>query len=119
MIEGIVLTDKQIATLAELSYMRLGKEKAWKDLEDTQRQDYVKAVKNFFDDLAKVGFEPRPLGEFKTTRAVLHAAEVDLTIEIKNFIQEKISVPKNLVAMFPHGELGIHLLKKFGPEAKK
>jgi len=111
----MALTRKNIETLAELMYMKEAKkdDKEWKDLPQAQKDKQIAIVNAFIDNMAKLEYVPRPVGEAQVSRAKLRATELDLTNFIKDFIQQRVKVPANLIQVFPYGELAAQIAKAF------
>lgn len=109
----MILTKENINTMAEMAYMKDANKDSWKDLDEIGREKYRKKVLSFIDDLAKINFEPRPLGEFKITRQNLKVINDRLTGFIRDFIKNKVKVPKDLINIFPADALSNDIVKEF------
>ncbi len=116
--EAAPLTTRNIETMAELMYMSETENPNWQAMKEEQRIPWRKKIMKFLDNLAKIDFEPRPKDEFKAKREIVRATKLDLTNFIQDWIKLKIKVPKNLVQIFPSGELANDVVDKFG-EIKK
>ncbi len=113
-----VLTDKNVDTLSELMYMNnpfdKGERMKFAELPAEKKALWKKIVELFIDNLAKLEFEPRPLGEKNTGRKELSMQKEELGAFIKDWVAKKVKVPKNLDKLFPSGELGIDIIAKYG-----
>ena len=109
------MSGANVKTLAEMLYMRMpaSKEKPWGALEEKVRDMWEQIGLGVIEDLSKIGFEPRPLGEQQKARAALKVTKDQLTGFIRDYIAKNITVPKNLAAVFPCAELAIRIADKF------
>ena len=104
-----ILTDQNIATLAEL-YVGI---ETWKGYEESKRAAANKVILGFFDSLAKLGYEPRPIGSHIAERKQKAVTQEQVITYLRTWIKEHITVPKNLVDVFPCSELGAHLCRDY------
>ena len=111
----MALTRKNIETLAELMYMKEAKkdDKKWKDLPQSEKDKQIATVNAFIDNMAKLEYVPRSVGEAQVSRSKLRATELDLTNFIKDFIQQRVKVPANIIQVFPYGELAAQITRAF------
>jgi len=115
-------TQKNIETLAELMFLgRVGKAKmpAWKETTPEVRAKGVKDTELYLDQMSKMNFEPRPLGEFRELRKQLSLTKEKVSRYIKSWIQDHVEHPKNLAEIFPCEELGHNLVRDFGENQKE
>ncbi len=105
-----VLGPDGITMLAQLQVLRAGGSGAkpipgkWEDLDETARDLERKKVCDFLDDLAKVNFEPRPIGEFKEARAAKKVNREGLANFIEAWIKKQVKFPEHAIKYFPKFE---------------
>ncbi len=102
-----VLGPDGITQLAQLQVLRHGGsgpepvQVKWEDLDEAERDLERKAVLDFIDDLAKVNFEPRPIGEAKEERAAKKINLEKLADFVEAWIKKQVKFPANAVKYFP------------------
>jgi len=115
MAEKSCLTQKNIETLAGLMYLNRQekgkKSPPWEEVKPETRAKGLEDVEMFFGQMAKLEFEPRPLGEFKILRRKLSLKKDTIAKYIKGWIEKKIEHPKGLAAMFPCDQLADDLVR--------
>ncbi len=109
------LTEQNISQMAE---MWLSDREKWQTLEPEKRDLLKKDILRVLDIMLKIGYEPRPAGEFRKHRKEKIESELEVARFLLRWIREHISVPKNLDKLFPCGELAVHFCKTFDIKKK-
>jgi len=104
-----VLTPANIDTLAE---MYSGIEE-WKNYTNEQKEGARKIILGMIEALSKIGFEPRPFGEHRASREKKGLLQNELQNYLKQWIIKYVTVPRDLVGVFPYPELAAHLIRDF------
>jgi len=111
-----VLGPDGITTLAQLQVLRSGGSGAkpipgkWEDLDEAARDLERKKVCDFLDDLAKVNFEPRPIGEYKEERAEKKVNREGLANFIEAWIKKQVKFPEHAIKYFPKVEFAAAII---------